>query len=149
LTGASGHLRRERAAEPDDAYIFRNQAGGPVDPSNFRERVWGPTLQAAGVRFRPIKSLRHTFASLLIQERHNPVYISRMMGHHSPAFTLKTYCHLLRDSRQDGNRIEAALRGPAVAPNSAQQAAAPHNPHALTPREITTPAAPRSTEQAA
>ncbi len=112
-----GSMRRARAHEPADAYIFRTPAGGEIDPDNLRERVWSPALLKAGVRFRPIKSLRHSFASLLIREGHDPLYISRQMGHHSPSFTLKTYCHLFPGERRDANRLEAGfVRGHAVAP---------------------------------
>ncbi len=39
--------------------------------------------------------MRHTCASLLFAEGRNAVQVQRWLGHHSPAFTLSTYVHLL------------------------------------------------------
>jgi integrase len=40
-------------------------------------------------------TLRHTCASLLIESGLSPLRLQRWMGHHSPAFTLETYGHLI------------------------------------------------------
>lgn len=38
--------------------------------------------------------LRHTFASLLVAESLNVVFVSRQLGHASPDITLRVYAHL-------------------------------------------------------
>jgi integrase len=48
-------------------WVFINEAGNPVDPDNFRSRVWPKLLAKAEFRQIRIHDLRHTFASLLIQ----------------------------------------------------------------------------------
>ena len=40
-------------------------------------------------------TFRHTVASRLFAEGRNAVQVQRWLGHHSPAFTLSTYVHLL------------------------------------------------------
>jgi integrase len=40
-------------------------------------------------------TLRHTCASMLIESGLSPLRLQRWMGHHSPAFTLETYGHLI------------------------------------------------------
>src|SRR5579864_6863685 len=58
-------------------------------------RAWRDTLDATRVRpLRPY-DMRHIFASLLITAGKNLLYVSRQMGHHSPAFTLTVYGHLI------------------------------------------------------
>lgn len=37
--------------------------------------------------------LRHTYASMRIAQSVDPVQLARELGHHSPAFTMKTYAH--------------------------------------------------------
>jgi integrase len=37
------------------------------------------------------------FASALIEDGRNIVQISRLLGHHSPSFTLSVYAHLMDD----------------------------------------------------
>jgi integrase len=44
-------------------------------------------------------TLRHTFASLLIAQGHDPVFVSRQLGHASPTITLNTYAHLFDSAR--------------------------------------------------
>ena len=41
-----------------------------------------------------LHSLRHGFASLLIANGLNVVYVSRQLGHANPTITLKVYAHL-------------------------------------------------------
>lgn len=46
---------------------------------------------------RPIRlhDLRHTHATLLLQAGVNPKIVSERLGHHSVAFTLDTYAHVM------------------------------------------------------
>lgn len=83
-------------------WVFINEAGNPVDPDNFRNRVWPKLLSKADLRHFPIHSLRHTFASRLIQNGATLLYVQNAMGHHSAAFTLQTYGHF----QPSGNRSE-------------------------------------------
>jgi integrase len=46
-----------------------------------------------------LHSLRHGFASLLISQELNVVFVSRQLGHANPNITLEVYAHLLRASR--------------------------------------------------
>ena len=41
-----------------------------------------------------LHSLRHGFASLLIAEGMNVVFVSRQLGHANPSITLDVYSHL-------------------------------------------------------
>ena len=52
--------------------------------------------------------LRHTFASLLVAQGLNVVYVSRQLGHASPDITLRVYSHLF-DQAEHGQRASAAL----------------------------------------
>jgi integrase len=52
-------------------------------------------VKAAELRPIPLKNLRHTHASLLLEAGVNPKVVSERLGHHSVAFTLDTYAHVL------------------------------------------------------
>ena len=52
--------------------------------------------------------LRHTFASLLIAEGLNVVFVSRQMGHASPDITLRVYAHVW-DSAEHSSKASNAL----------------------------------------
>ena len=53
-------------------------------------------------------NLRDTCSSLLISEGCDPVYVSRVLGHSSPAFTLACYSHLF-DAERHAERVSSAL----------------------------------------
>ncbi|MFL5952258.1 MAG: tyrosine-type recombinase/integrase [Gaiellaceae bacterium] len=56
--------------------------------------------------------LRHTFASLLIAEGLNIVYVRRQLGHASPSFTLNVYAHLfdrVEHARRASHALEAGF----------------------------------------
>lgn len=52
-------------------------------------------MEEIGAPWGAFHTLRHTFASIQLARGVNVVQLSRVLGHHSPAFTLSTYCHLL------------------------------------------------------
>jgi Phage integrase family len=55
-----------------------------------------------------LQSLRHGFASLLIANGLNVVYVSRQLGHANPSFTLEVYAHLF-DRADDAATARDAL----------------------------------------
>jgi integrase len=91
-------LRDHLAAQPDQdstAILFPNGSGVPLDPSNLRPRILKPLVKQAGAPWAGFHTFRHTFASMHLRRGTNLLQLSRALGHHSPAFTLTRYTHLL------------------------------------------------------
>ena len=91
-------LRRHRADSEwpgDEHHVFTTGAGTPLQVNNLRRRVLKPAAEEAGVPWAGFHTFRHTCASMLFAEGRNAVQVQRWLGHHSPAFTLATYVHLL------------------------------------------------------
>ena len=64
---------------------------------NFRNRVWYPAIEAAGIRRFPRRIMRHTAASWLVQDG-VPLYdVQALLGHESFA-TTQRYAHLAPDA---------------------------------------------------
>jgi len=78
-----------------DDLIFTNQVGNPIDPDNITERQFHPALKLAELRLIRLHDLRHTFASLLINQGANIKFIQNQMGHASAQITLDRYGHLM------------------------------------------------------
>lgn len=74
-----------------------------------------PTAQEAGVAWVTFHSFRHTCASLLFDQGRNPKQVQRWLGHHSAAFTLEKYIHLLSDE------LDAPLELPEPSPERLEQ----------------------------
>jgi integrase len=79
----------------DDELVFKSTVGTLLDPDNVAERVLAPACAEAGVEWAGFHTFRHTVASRLFAQGRNAVQVQRWLGHHSPAFTLATYVHLL------------------------------------------------------
>jgi integrase len=85
-----------------DALLFTAPRGGPLRSANFRQRVWWPGLDVAGLPHSlRIHDLRHTCASLLIRQGVHPKAIQHHLGHSSINITMDRYGHLLPDQFDD------------------------------------------------
>lgn len=91
-------------AQPPER-VFSSIKGVPIQEDSFRRHVWTPLLRRADLRYRKPHALRHTFASLLIEAGESLKYVQEQLGHHSAAFTLAVYGHLL--SRGDRRAVDA------------------------------------------
>lgn len=73
-----------------------------------RRRSDGANLNPTGMRKVVFHDLRGTFASLLIAEGAGVVFVSRQLGHASPAITLRFYAHLFNQARHPALTREEA-----------------------------------------
>ncbi|MGE0684481.1 MAG: tyrosine-type recombinase/integrase [Candidatus Binatia bacterium] len=74
-------------------------------------------LAKAGVGYIRVHDLRHTFASLLIQNGESLAYVKEQLGHHSIKITVDTYGHLIpRGNKAAVDRLDglenATIRDP-------------------------------------
>lgn len=81
----------------DEDLVFVSLTGTPLRMENVRRRYLRPAAEEAGVAWCGFHTFRHTCASLLFADGRNAKQVQRWLGHHSPAFTLATYVHLLDD----------------------------------------------------
>lgn len=103
LEGLREHY--ESVTGDGDAFVFQTPSGTAVNAKNLVRREFNPALKRAGLRRVTYHSLRHTFASLLIEQGENVKYIQQQLGHSSAKMTLDLYGHLM-----PGTRIDAGLR---------------------------------------
>jgi integrase len=107
----SGHARRDlpisleladelrthvAGREPDDL-VFPSpyERRKPYDPAHLWTRVLHPACAEAGVAWAGFHTFRHTVAARKFHAGRTAVQVQHWLGHHSAAFTLKTYGHLL------------------------------------------------------
>ncbi len=81
--------------------IFPNENGGPLDHWHLSDRYFFPALKNAGLPKIRFHDLRHTYASLLIEQGENIKYIQDQLGHASATFTLNVYGHLMKPTNQE------------------------------------------------
>ena len=91
---AEGHYRSE-------GYVFTNSEGGPLRKSGLRRRSFQPLLKKAGLHRIRFHDLRHTAATLALQEGVHPKIVQEMLGHSSISITIDTYSHVLPSMQKE------------------------------------------------
>ncbi len=86
--------RRDSGSGEEDL-VFPSARGTPLNPDNIRYRVLVPATERVGLSGIGFHALRHTCASILIERGLSLLRLQRWMGHHSAAYTLDTYGHLI------------------------------------------------------
>jgi integrase len=137
---------KERAPQTH-VLLVTNTKGGPIRANMWNHNHWKRALAKAGVipapKKRPRKSgggseliygatneygyhcLRHTFASVLLDSRENPVAVSKWLGHADASITFKVYGHFLPDA--DGRGRMAMDNW--LTEESASASSSPGTPH--------------------
>lgn len=96
----------EVTGEIMEGWLFITPIGTQLDPSNLR-KAFNRLLELAGLRRVRFHDLRHSFASLLIQQGDSLPYIRDQLGHHSIQITVDTYGHLVPGgNRQAVDRLD-------------------------------------------
>lgn len=91
---------REQKRKTNDAYVFPSPNGGPISPdsvNNMLKRV----LERAGIPKVRFHDLRHTFATIALQNGVDIKTVSGMLGHFSAGFTLDTYAHVTTSAQKE------------------------------------------------
>jgi integrase len=111
VVDALDHHVARWAGRGREGFVFTAPDGGPMDPDNFRSRVWMPAVAAAGLAPLRIHDLRHTTASLAIAAGADVKMLQTMLGHASAVMTLDRYGHLMPGRAQDiADRLDALAR---------------------------------------
>jgi integrase len=75
--------------------VFTTDTGGPINPSNLRQRSFAPLLTRVGLPHMRFHYLRHTCATLLLSRGVHPKFVQELLGHATIAITLDTYSHVM------------------------------------------------------
>jgi integrase len=116
---------KERAPQTH-RLVVTNTQGAAIRANMWNHNHWKRALAAAGVIPEPTKrrrksgrgfeflygaaheygfhSLRHTFASVQLDSRENPVAVSKWLGHADASITLRVYGHFLPDADGRGRQ---------------------------------------------
>lgn len=89
--------------------VFCTAVGGKIDPRNFY-RTFQQLLVKAGLPSTAFHNLRHSVATLLLQEGENIKTIQDLLGHADIETTLNDYSHVLDDmKRSAADKIDSIM----------------------------------------
>ena len=129
-------LREHLAAQTDDTpLLFPSPEGGLMQGTRFLKNHFRPVLRKANLAQMPFHDLRHSVATMLYAMDVDIVTISKILGHASPATTVRIYGHATLEMKQraiaklqgaiggTSNGIMAATERQPAEPNGSQMAA--------------------------
>lgn len=102
-------VAKEKRTNSGDAWtdydlVFPTNVGTPILDSNLR-RGFRNTLKWAGLSKIRFHDLRHTAASLMLNNGIPLMVVSRRLGHSKPSITLDVYGHLIPSKQQDAAEL--------------------------------------------
>ena len=104
-------LKAQKKKVGNSPWVFPSPTGGPLSPdcvNNMLHRV----LKRAGLPSIRFHDLRHTFATLALQNGVDIKTVSGMLGHFSAGFTLDTYAHVTTSAKREAaNTMSCVLSG--------------------------------------
>ena len=107
-------LIQEHEKHPDSPYMFPSPRTGkmyhPDSVVNLHKRI----LEDAGLEHIRFHDLRHTFATMALQNGVDVKTVSSMLGHYDAGFTLRTYTHATREKQDETARMMGGLLAQAM-----------------------------------
>ncbi|MFB7739720.1 tyrosine-type recombinase/integrase [Streptomyces sp. NPDC056112] len=110
------NAERETAGDEwqDSGYVFTTPTGKPIDPSNIT-RAFATLLRSAGLRRIRFHDLRHTTATLLLEQGVELVVVKELLGHAHIGVTATVYAHVRLRLQHDAiNTLSTALGSPEI-----------------------------------
>ncbi len=89
-------LIQEHERHPDSPYMFPSRTTGEMYYPDSVVKLHEKILRDAGLEHISFHALRHTFATLALQNGVDIKTVSSMLGHYDAGFTLRTYTHATR-----------------------------------------------------
>lgn len=91
-------LKMQKNKVGSSEWLFPSPTGGPMSPDSVLHMLHR-VLKRAGLPRIRFHDLRHTFATMALQNGVDVKTVSSMLGHYSAGFTLDTYAHVTTDAQ--------------------------------------------------
>ena len=105
----------------ENSYVFLNESNEHFyDIKRIRTSDWKKVLKASGLKYRPIYHTRHSFATIMLENGEDILWVSNTLGHTDSTMTLSRYARYIK--REDKKRAsflhkEIALNNTEMAPS--------------------------------
>ena len=93
-------LVAEHEKHPDNPYMFPSPVTGDMYYPDAIAAIHTKILKTLGLEHTRFHALRHTFASVALQNGVDIRTVSGMLGHADPGFTLRTYTHTMNSMQE-------------------------------------------------
>jgi integrase len=87
-------------------YLFETQHKQPFKSTDrIASYYWHPLLQKLNIGRRKLYQMRHTFASLMISNGEDILWVSHTMGHSTSKTTLEKYAKFIKSEKKERGRF--------------------------------------------
>lgn len=101
-------IHRSSGLQIDDLYVF-GANDGRKPRHDLRRAYWRAQRNAGLKKVSPLHALRHSFSYMFLKTGGSLEILSKILGHHSPSFTMKVYGHFKPDDLiAEMNRVSLA-----------------------------------------
>ncbi len=108
LNSQKKRTAKEREVKPEkwqeEGFVFPSTIGTAIDPSNML-RYFRTSLKAANLPKIRFHDLRHTAASLMLNNGVDVLVASQRLGHAQPSITLDVYGHLMPSMQNEAANL--------------------------------------------
>ena len=98
---------RSQQEKTHSEYVFPSPNGRPISPDSVRNML-RRVLKRAGLPYVRFHDLRHTFATLALQNGVDVKTVSSILGHFSAGFTLDTYAQVNQEYQERLEEIQSS-----------------------------------------
>ena len=106
-------ILRNQQKKTSSEYVFPSPAGGPISPDSVLHMLHR-VLKRAGLPKIRFHDMRHTFATVALQNGVDIKTVSGMLGHYSAGFTLDTYAHVTTQAQRQAADTMANILADAI-----------------------------------
>ena len=90
-------VQHRKLYKQDSNYLFITKKGEPYTTSSkIAKWYWKPTLNNLDIEYRNLYQMRHTFASMMISNGEDILWVSHMLGHKNSNTTLGVYSRYIK-----------------------------------------------------
>ena len=106
-------LKMQKCKVGNSEWVFPSPSGGPMSPDSVLHMLQR-VLKRAGLPRIRFHDLRHTFATMALQNGVDIKTVSGMLGHFSAGFTLDTYAHVTTSAKREAAKTMGNILSGAV-----------------------------------
>lgn len=105
------YIKDQKRLTGNSEYVFINDDGEHFyDIKRIRDTHWKRTLKKCELKYRPIYHTRHTFATIMLENGEDILWVSNMLGHTDATMTLSKYArYIKRDNKNRGSFLEKSV----------------------------------------